>query len=136
MRSLDDKVDLFVGDDNAFFAAPASEHSLAQLYAAHPDATIVAGATDVGLWITKSSRRWRRSFMSAASPSCRRSWKTPDGYAFGAGVSLARAEPVLGAIDPDIAEVLRRFGSVQVRAAAPSAATSPTVRRSAIWHRC
>ena len=37
----------------AFFAAPASEQSLAQLYARHPDATIVAGATDVGLWITK-----------------------------------------------------------------------------------
>src|SRR5208282_4884752 len=29
---------------------------------------------------------------------------------------LARAAPVLGAIDPDIAEVLRRFGSIQVRA--------------------
>jgi xanthine dehydrogenase small subunit len=31
-------------------------------------------------------------------------------------VSLARAAPVLGSIDPDIAEVLRRFGSIQVRA--------------------
>lgn len=31
-------------------------------------------------------------------------------------VSLARVAPVLGAIDPDIAEVLRRFGSIQVRA--------------------
>jgi xanthine dehydrogenase small subunit len=29
---------------------------------------------------------------------------------------LARAAPVLGAIDPDIAEVIRRFGSIQVRA--------------------
>ena len=42
--------------------------------------------------------------------------KTADGYAIGAIVSLARAAPVLGAIDPDIAEVLRRFGSIQVRA--------------------
>ena len=30
---------------------------------------------------------------------------------------MARAAPVLGSIDPDIAEVLRRFGSFQVRAA-------------------
>ena len=44
---------VFVGDAGSFFAAPASEQSLAQLYAQHPDATIVAGATDVGLWITK-----------------------------------------------------------------------------------
>ena len=36
---------------------------------------------------------------------------------FGAIVSLARAAPVLGSIDPDIGEVLRRFGSIQVRAA-------------------
>ena len=42
--------------------------------------------------------------------------KTADGYALGAIVSLARAAPVLGSIDPDIAEVLRRFGSIQVRA--------------------
>ncbi len=35
----------------------------------------------------------------------------------GAIVSLARAAPALGAIDPDVAEVVRRFGSMQVRAA-------------------
>src|SRR5580658_10256409 len=34
---------------------------------------------------------------------------TPGGYALGAIVSLARAAHVLGSIDPDIAEVLRRF---------------------------
>jgi xanthine dehydrogenase small subunit len=26
---------------------------LAETYAAHPDAVIVAGATDIGLWVTK-----------------------------------------------------------------------------------
>ena len=32
------------------------EEALTRLYADHPDATIVAGATDVGLWITKQLR--------------------------------------------------------------------------------
>ena len=32
-------------------------------------------------------------------------------------MSLARAAPVLGSIDPDIGEVMRRFGSTQVRVA-------------------
>ena len=43
---------------------------------------------------------------------------TSEGYAIGATVSLARAAPVLGSIDPDVAEVLRRFGSIRCAPAA------------------
>src|SRR6056297_2671978 len=32
---------------------PRTTDELAQLYAAHPQATLIAGATDVGLWVTK-----------------------------------------------------------------------------------
>ena len=49
--------DLFVGDETRFFAAPASEASLAALYADHPDAVLLGGATDVGLWVTKRLQR-------------------------------------------------------------------------------
>ena len=43
-----------VGDRERFFAAPGERrHRWRALYAAHPDATLVAGATDVGLWVTK-----------------------------------------------------------------------------------
>ena len=56
LAELDDGRDLFVGDGSAFFAAPASEKSLADLYQRHPDAVLLAGATDVGLWITKQFR--------------------------------------------------------------------------------
>ena len=35
---------------------PQSSDALAKAYAAHPDATLVAGATDVGLWVTKQLR--------------------------------------------------------------------------------
>ncbi len=52
--------DVFVGDDAAFFAAPASLNSLAALYARFPDATLVGGATDVGLWVTKQLRDLKR----------------------------------------------------------------------------
>src|SRR4249920_3793446 len=41
--------DVFVGDDAHFFAAPGSIETLADLYLRHPDAKLVAGATDVGL---------------------------------------------------------------------------------------
>ena len=57
LAALDDGEDLFIGDEAAgFFAAPATVDALARLYARHPDATLVAGATDVGLWITKQMR--------------------------------------------------------------------------------
>lgn len=116
LAALDDREDLFVGDEKSFFAAPASEQSLARLYAQHPDATIVAGATDVGLWITKKLAPIENIIHVGRVAELSAIEKTTDGHAIGAIVSLARAVPVLGTIDPDVAEVLRRFGSIQVRA--------------------
>ena len=116
LRTLDDKADVFVGDEASFFAAPASESSLAQLYMRHPDATIVAGATDVGLWITKKLTPLEKIIHVGRVAELAVIEDSAKGYAFGAIVSLARAMPALGAIDPDVAEVLRRFGSIQVRA--------------------
>jgi xanthine dehydrogenase small subunit len=116
LRSLDDSADLFVGDESTFFAAPASEQSLARLYARHPDATIVAGATDVGLWITKKLAPIEKIIHVGRVAELSSIEATSAGYAIGATVSLASAAPVLGSIDPDVAEVFRRFGSIQVRA--------------------
>src|ERR1700722_5054854 len=107
IAALNDKADLFVGDERAFFAAPASEQSLAQLYAQHPDATIVAGATDVGLWITKKLTPIEKIVHVGRVAELSAIEETADGYALGAIVSLARAAHVLGSIDPDMAEVLR-----------------------------
>ena len=56
LAALADGRDLFVGEEGAFFAAPASEAALAELYARYPGAVLVGGATDVGLWITKQLR--------------------------------------------------------------------------------
>src|SRR5580704_5708165 len=97
--------------------APASEQSFAQLYMRHPDATIVAGATDVGLWITKKLAPLAKIIQIGRVAELAAIEESAAGFAVGAIVSLARAMPVLGAIDPDVAEVLRRFGSMQVRAA-------------------
>jgi xanthine dehydrogenase small subunit len=116
LGALDDEADVFVGDTDTFFAAPANEQSLARLYLEHPDATIVAGATDVGLWITKKLTPLQKIIHVGRVAELGAIEQSADGYAFGAVVSLARAVPVLGSIDPDIAEVLRRFGSTQVRA--------------------
>ena len=117
LTQLVDGKDVFVGDEAAFFAAPSSLDSLAVLYARFPDATLVAGATDVGLWITKQLRDLRRVIGLGNVKGLDLVGDDDNGkLSLGAGVTLADAWPLLGAIHPDLGELMRRFGSVQVRA--------------------
>ena len=114
---LADRCDVFVGGEEAFFAAPASLDSLATLYARFPDATLVGGATDVGLWITKQLRDLKRViWLGRVAGMNSISESAEDGsISIGAGLTLADAMPRLGVIHADFAELLRRFGSKQVR---------------------
>jgi xanthine dehydrogenase small subunit len=118
LAAFSDHRDVFVGDEAAFFAAPASLDSLAALYARFPDATLVGGATDVGLWITKQLRDLKRViWLGRVAGLDSIAESAEDGaLSIGAGVTLADAVPQLGGIHADLGELLRRFGSKQVRA--------------------
>jgi xanthine dehydrogenase small subunit len=116
LAALGDNADLFVGDNGQFFAAPASLDSLAALYQRFPDSTLVAGATDVGLWITKLLRDLKRVIWLGRVDGLDVIAETADGaLSLGAGVTLAEAAPLVGTIHPDLSELMRRFGSIQVR---------------------
>lgn len=107
--------DVFVGSKTRFFASPASEDSLAALFQQHPDATLVAGSTDVGLWITKQMREIDKIIYLGnvrALSSCE-AGKT--GIEIGAACTFTNAFDALKRLDPDIGEVLRRLGSDQIR---------------------
>ena len=117
LAALADHRDVFVGGEAAFFAAPASLDSLAALYARFPDATLVGGATDVGLWITKQLRDLKRVIWLGRVAGLDGVGESADGaLSLGATVKLEDAMPLLGAIHPDLSELMRRFGSKQVRA--------------------
>src|SRR5579871_4666861 len=116
VQALADGRDLFVGSEERFYAAPATLDSLAALYERFPDATIVAGATDVGLWVTKQLRDLKRIIGVGRVAGLDRVTETPDAVSFGATVRLADSKPVLAGIHPDLGEMMRRFGSSQVRA--------------------
>ncbi len=116
LAALDDKADVFVGDDKSFFAAPASQESLAKLYASHPEATIIAGATDVGLWITKQLRTLPKIIHIRRAKGLDDIVDHGGHLSIGAAVTYAEAGPHLAAIDPDVGEVIRRIGAKQVRA--------------------
>ena len=117
LSALDGDEDLFIGGDEAFFAAPRSTASLADLYLRYPNATLVAGATDVALWITKQLRRLPRIIHLGRVRELLRIDRDGGSLVLGATVSYADAEEALGGVHPDIAEVLRRLGSKQIRAA-------------------
>ena len=116
LAALADDRDVFVGDDTSFFAAPANLDSLAALYTRFPDATLVGGATDVGLWITKQLRDLKRIIWLGRVAGLDAVLESDSALSLGATLTLADAAPLLGAIHADLAEMMRRFGSKQVRA--------------------
>ncbi len=107
--------DLFVGDEACFFAAPASEASLAALYGRHPDAVLLGGATDVGLWVTKRLQKLPKIIWLGRIADFDFIHSDEDGVAFGAGVKLTDATPSLTELHPDLGLLMSRFGSEQVR---------------------
>jgi xanthine dehydrogenase small subunit len=118
LKQIADDQDIFVGTDRRFFAAPATVASLAKLYETHPDATLVSGATDVGLWITKELRDLPKIVWLGRVAGLDGIEDTGDSLRIGATVRVEDAAPALAAIDPDLGELVRRFGGWQVRNAA------------------
>ncbi|MEJ1156939.1 xanthine dehydrogenase small subunit [Prosthecomicrobium sp. N25] len=116
LAALRDGADLRVGSEESFIAAPTSLESLAALALAHPDATLVAGATDVGLWITKQLRVLPKIILLGRVAGLDAVTDHGDRIEIGATATYARAEAALAAIDPDLGELWRRIGSKQVRA--------------------
>ena len=73
-------------------------------------------ATDVGLWVTKQLRDLSRVIWLGRVAGLDAVGEAAGGaLSLGATVSLLDAAPHLEAIHPDLGELMRRFGSVQVR---------------------
>jgi xanthine dehydrogenase small subunit len=116
LARLDDGADVFCGDDTAFFAAPAREDTIADLVARYPQAWLLAGGTDLGLTITKGLASPRQVIHVGRVRALEDITREGDVLVLGAGVTHARAFAALADLDPDLGEILRRFGSPQVRA--------------------
>jgi xanthine dehydrogenase small subunit len=100
------------------FLAPRTVEGLAEALFADPDATVLAGATDVGVWVTKQLRRLDSVVWLGRIDDLARIEEDEGAIRIGAGATWRDALPVLGRLWPDFGEVLRRFGGVQVRNAA------------------
>ncbi|MCB1397861.1 MAG: xanthine dehydrogenase small subunit, partial [Rhodobacteraceae bacterium] len=97
---------------------PRNADDLAAWYAANPDGRLIAGATDVGLWVTKQLRDLGPVAFIAGVEDLRGVTVTDTEIRIGATTTLAELMPAIAPYHPDFAEMLRRFASAQVRAAA------------------
>jgi xanthine dehydrogenase small subunit len=95
--------------------APKSADELAALLLAHPDARIVAGATDVGLWVTKQHRNLGTMIFISDVSDLKQIVETEDGLALGAAVRYSEARDALTRLHPDLGELVRRIAGLQVR---------------------
>ncbi|MCF8505944.1 MAG: xanthine dehydrogenase small subunit [Caulobacter sp.] len=100
--------------DRRWFA-PKALSDLAGLVEAHPDAVVLAGATDVGLWVTKQHRDLKTIISINAVAELKTITDTADAVRIGAGVRYSDALATLAGLHPDLGELMRRLGSVQVR---------------------
>jgi xanthine dehydrogenase small subunit len=115
LASLQDDRRLEIVKHDRRFIAPSSLDDFANVYARHRDATILAGATDVGLWITKEMRVLETIIHPGRIEALEGVNEEKDTVVFGAMASLSDASDTLGRIHPHLAELLRRFGGVQIR---------------------
>jgi xanthine dehydrogenase small subunit len=95
--------------------APQSLNELAELRLAHPQARLVAGATDVGLWVTKQHRTIDTVISVMEVSELRDVEETAEGVVIGAAVRYSEALPALARLHPDLGELVRRIGGLQVR---------------------
>ncbi|KIT17853.1 Nicotinate dehydrogenase small FeS subunit [Jannaschia aquimarina] len=98
--------------------APASADAVAQAYLETPDATLIAGATDVGLWVTKQFRDLGPVIFLDRCDDLRGVTITADTIEVGAMTDMETLRHAVADHFPAFAELLRRYGSVQVRSAA------------------
>jgi len=97
---------------------PLSSDELAQWYQQNPEATLVAGGTDVGLWVTKHMRRPAPiAFLSQVS-DLRHIEDHPDHLRVGAAVTITELMQAIASISTSLYSMLARYGSPQVRNAA------------------
>jgi len=103
------------GDDGRRFIAPGTTDALADVLQTEPEATIIAGATDAALWVTKGLARPDPVIYLGRIAELRTIRETDAAIEIGAGVSYTDAWAVLARHFPGLHELIGRIGGAQIR---------------------
>ncbi|MDG1008826.1 MAG: xanthine dehydrogenase small subunit [Amylibacter sp.] len=97
---------------------PKTSDELADWYIKNPDATLIGGATDVGLWINKDLCDLSSIAFIGQIDELRGIEISDSGMAIGASVTLSQLHKAVAKKYASLGELVRRYGSTQVRNAA------------------
>ncbi|MDG6093881.1 xanthine dehydrogenase small subunit [Acetobacter sp. AN02] len=115
LKELEDGQTVQISAEEGMLTIPVSADALAQVLEEDPDARIVAGATDVGLHVTKQMRVLPHVVFIGRIPDLRHLTLTEEGLEIGAAVTWSEAEAALNVLQPEMRETLRRIGGRPVR---------------------
>ena len=115
LRALDTMETLSLSHAGQTYIAPRSTDELADILLRYPDAVLLAGGTDVGLWVTKQ-RRDLPIIVALDAVADLVHIDEADGLIhIGTGATYEDALQVLQAHYPDLGLLIRRIGSRQIR---------------------
>ncbi len=97
---------------------PKSADELAHWYARNPNATLIAGGTDVGLWVTKKMQDLGPIAFISHAQDLRHIHDEGDRLRIGAAVTITHLMQAIRPISASLHQLFSRYGSPQVRNAA------------------
>jgi xanthine dehydrogenase iron-sulfur cluster and FAD-binding subunit A len=115
LRAIAGRETLVVRHGAATFYAPVTLKDLATLREEHPDARMLAGGTDVGLWVTKQHKDLPTIIYTGDVDELKAIRDTEAGLEIGAAANLTDAYEALVGQYPELSELYRRFASPPIR---------------------
>ena len=116
LQKMEQLAPVLAGQETDFsYNSPRTLQALLQARAAHPSAQLVAGTTDVGLWVTKQHAQFDQIIDVTQVNELRRLEQHPHHIAIGAAVTLTDAFAALVADRPQLHAFTVRFAGLSVR---------------------
>ena len=97
------------------FIAPQTIEEFSAAVLASPDAWILGGGTDIGLWVTKGLQTNETLIYTGEVAALKRIEETDNGIRIGAAVTLETAFHAMNRLYPELAHVWTRFASWPIR---------------------
>lgn len=115
LQSLADGAMLALKFQGRRYFAPTTLDQLAELVMSYPDACILAGGTDVGLWVTKQHQVLETVIYTGDVAELHAIRESQETIEIGAAATYSEVQELLAAEYPDAGELIRRLGSLQIR---------------------
>lgn len=115
LRALETDRPIAMAQGEVQIFVPKTKAQLAKIYATQPDATLVAGATDVGLWVTKFMRPISPAIFLTALVDFSTVQEKHGQLIIDGGVTYTDLLPVIDEKLPQLSTYWRRIGGTQVR---------------------